>query len=106
MATRGEAIGFELLEVTGSVTTLQDLGDFEQATALKVIMNKQGTTGDNVVAFNFVDGAPDPDANNGVQFTDGGGYMELIGKSNIENFKAITLDASTYYLQIFYCNPP
>ncbi len=99
MAARGECVGFELLNVGAVAVGLANIP--ANATMLRVFMNPQGATGANAVSIMYFDGTA-PDATNGVQFTDAGGFIEIMARNSINAFQAVALDGNTYDLQVFY----
>ncbi len=99
MAARGECVGYELLTVGALPVQLSAVP--ADATMLRVYLNKQGNTGANIISIMYFD-TPDPDATHGVQFTDQGGYIDIMARGSIRAFKAVSLDGNSYDLQVFY----
>lgn len=93
---RSDYVGEEILTLD-AVGTEAQLTIPSGAKFARIWFNSVGNTGANVVAMYY-----GTNAANLIKFTDSGGFIEILGQTDMEQFRAKSLSGSAYELQVFY----
>lgn len=98
MAARGDVIGKEVLVVPASGAGVGLSNIPSNATMLRIFINPEGTTGANMVGVDYWDQG----LTGGIVFTDSGGYLEVMGRTSVERFGAVSLDGAQHSIIVYY----